>query len=130
MREQEDGARLNHLNLFNLDRLDVYNNFEAGSSATLGFDYEIKNSDQKFKLTAGQVINQKENKDMPSSTSLDTKLSDFVGNSSLEFNDKLKLNYNFALGENYKDLNYNDFGANFTFDKIKFNINYLEEKSI
>ena len=47
MREQEDGARLNHLNLFNIDRLDVYNNFKAGSMY-IRFDYEIKNSDQKF----------------------------------------------------------------------------------
>ena len=42
MRKETDGARLNHLNIFSLDRLNSYNNFENGLSATIGFDYEVK----------------------------------------------------------------------------------------
>ena len=34
------------------------------------------NNQKKFGLTMGQVINEKENKNMPSSSSLDEKLSD------------------------------------------------------
>ena len=61
-------------------------------STTLGFDYELKNPLRNFKLSAGQVINQKNNKNKPSSSSLDSRFSDFVGSSSLNINDsKLKL---------------------------------------
>ena len=77
MRAEENGTRLNHLNLFNIDRLDTYNNFEGGVSTTLGFDYELKNPLRNFKLTAGQVINQKNNKNMPSSSSLRLKIFRF-----------------------------------------------------
>ena len=35
---KNDGARLNHLNIFDLDRLNTFNNFESGLSATVGFD--------------------------------------------------------------------------------------------
>ena len=44
MRKQEidNGTRLTHHNLFSLDRLNSYNNFENGLSTTIGFDYEIK----------------------------------------------------------------------------------------
>ena len=43
MRKEDDDTRLNNLNIFNLDRLNINDNFESGTSATLGFDYEIKN---------------------------------------------------------------------------------------
>ena len=45
----------------------------------------------------GQVINQKENKKMSSVSSLDEKLSDLVGKSSLQINENFQLNYNFLL---------------------------------
>jgi LPS-assembly protein len=109
--------------------LETYNNFEGGSSATLGFDYELEHSsDRNLKISAGQIINQKNNKNMPSSSSLDRKVSDFVGNSTLNINEKINLNYNFALDENYKDLNYNEVGAGFLANQFKLDVNYLEEK--
>ena len=33
-------TRLNHSNVFTLDRLNTNKNFESGLSAILGFDYE------------------------------------------------------------------------------------------
>ena len=36
---------------------------------------------------------------MPSSSSLDEKLSDVIGSTNLEINEKLKFNYNFALDQ-------------------------------
>ena len=40
----------------------------------------------------------------------------------------MHLNYKFALDQNYKDLNYNEIGASFLSDQVKFDFNYLEEK--
>ena len=73
-------------------------------------------------------LNKKEDKDMPSSSSLDEKLSDLVGNTNIKIYDKLDFNYNFALDQNYKDLNYNEVGFNVDLNPIKFNIDYLQEK--
>ena len=128
MRKEEGSAKLNTLNLFNLDRLNTYNNFESGISTTLGFDYDLKKENQEFNLSLGQVLMDKENKNMPASSSLDEKLSDVVGVSNLKINNKFKLNYNFALDQNYKDLNYNEIGTDIDFEKVKFNISYLKEK--
>ena len=41
MKKQDASVKLNHLNLFNIDRFEE-NNTESGSSVTLGFDYEAK----------------------------------------------------------------------------------------
>ncbi len=128
MRKENDGPKLNHLNIFSLDRLSTYNNFESGASATIGFDYQISDNSKEFDLTLGQVINSEENKDMPSSSSLDEKLSDLVGHSNFKFNDKFSLNYDFALDQNYKDLNYNEVGSSLDLNPIKFDFSYLQEK--
>ena len=45
---------------------------------------------------------------------VDEKLSDLVGFTNLVFNNKFKLNYNFAIDQNYQDFNYSEVGT----DKI------------
>ncbi len=128
MREETGTTRLNHSNVFTLDRLNTNKNFESGLSATLGFDYELEKSDKKFDFSIAQIINEKENPDMPSSSSLDQRFSDVVGFSQFKMNDNLKLNYNFAVDQNYGQLNYNELGVNLDFNPIKFDFNYLQEK--
>jgi len=128
MRKEDNGSRLNHLNVFSLDRLSSADNFESGASATLGFEYEVKDSNREFDFTLAQIINKEENKQMPNSSSLNEKLSDVVGQSNLKINDSIKLNYNFALDQNYNDFNYNEIGTSLNFNPIKFDFNYLRER--
>ena len=130
MRKEPNGPRLNHLNVFSLDRLGSSNNFESGLSTTVGFDYEIKddNSDKQFNLKVGQIINSKENKNMPDSSSLNEKLSDVVGKMDFQINNKVNLNYNFAIDQNYNDLNYNEITSELDLNPVKFNVSYLQEK--
>jgi LPS-assembly protein len=128
MRKNNENIRLNSKNIFSLDRLGSYDNFESGASATLGFDYEIKNNEKKFNLSVGQIINKEENPHMPTSSSLDEKVSDLVGTTNVKINDNVNFDYNFALDQNYKDLNYNEIGFNYETKPIKFNVNYLQER--
>ena len=64
---------------------------------------------------------------MPTSTSLDEKLSDIVGSSSFELENKFKLNYNFSLDQNLNEFNYNEIGTEFDSGYVKFDFRYLEE---
>tara|TARA_Y100000816_G_C26107626_1_gene589183 strand:- start:3379 stop:5691 length:2313 start_codon:yes stop_codon:yes gene_type:complete len=128
MRKETEKTRLSHANIFTLDRLNTNKNFESGLSSTLGFNYEFETSDKKLDFSIAQIINEKENQNMPSSSSLNQRFSDVIASSGLEINDNIKLNYNFALDQNYKTLNYNEVGASFNFDPIKFNFDYLQEK--
>ena len=65
---------------------------------------------------------------MSSESSLDEKLSDFVGSSNFNYKDKFNFDYNFAIDQNYKELNYNDLNANLNFNSVNLNFNYLKEK--
>ncbi len=129
MRKEEDGNRITPLTAFNMDRLDNINNFETGLSATVGFDYEINENSKKFDFSVAQIISEKENKKMASKTSLDEKLSDLVGSSKVEINEKLDFTYNFSLDQNYKEFNYNEFNSNFNFDPMRIGFGYILENN-
>ena len=128
MKKENNNTKLNPAKSFSLDRINNNNNFETGLSATLGFDYEIRKQDQRIDLSVSQIFNQKENKNMPTSMSLDEKVSDLVGSSKFKINDNLNINYNFAIDQNYSEFNYNEIGTKANFGPINFDINYLQEK--
>ncbi len=133
MRKTESG-RLKYSNLFEINKINEIDVIENGLSASLGFDYKRSllnddgsTSEEKFTFSAGQVISESENSDIASSTSLDQRFSDLVGEAKLNLKNNLDLNYNFALDQNYKEFNYNEIGADLSVNKTKFNISYLEE---
>ena len=128
MKKEKSDSKLNPTKAFNIDRLNNNNNFETGLSATIGFDYEIRKENQKVDISIAQVINNKENKNMPTSMGLDEKISDLVGVSKYKVNENLSLDYNFALDQNYSDLNYNELGAEVNFNSLNFDLSYLQEK--
>jgi len=130
MRKEREGSRLDPINAYKLNRLGEINNFETGNTATLGFDYNIKkNNINKLDFSVAQVINEKENKKFNSITGMDEKLSDLVGFATLNVSENLNLNYDFAIDQNYKDLNYTDVGAKLNLNNIDIDFNYLQENN-
>ena len=136
MRNIENGRRLNYGNLFNLNKVGELDVVEPGLSTSLGFEYKKnklnKNnllSKEIFSFGLGQVISEKENLDIPSTTTLDQRFSDIVGQSKYKINNKMNLNYNFSIDQGYKEFNYNEVSADYTFNKAKFNLGYLQEKN-
>ena len=128
MRQQEDDFRLSYVDVYKMDKLEDKKSFETGATTTLGFNYEIKKENlTKFDFSVAQIINKKENKKYNSKTSLDEKLSDLVGNTSFNLNEKLKFNYEFAVDQNYNELNYSDFGAVINLNNLDIDFNFIEE---
>ncbi len=128
MRQDDKSSLLTPVSAFNLNRVEDINNFETGNSATLGLNYSVKKDNfDKFNFSVAQIINEKENKKHHSKSSLDEKLSDLVGDSSLVVNEKFKINYKFAIDQNYQDLNYSDLGSNLSLGNFDINFNYIEE---
>ena len=95
---------------------------------TVGLNYERVNNDKELNFSIGQIINEKEvNKKMPSSSSLDKRFSDIIGNMNYTNNNNLNLNYDFSLDQNYKETSFNKIDADFYNENMKFNIKYLDE---
>ena len=128
MRIEEDGSRLTPSSAFDLNRLNNINNFETGLSGTLGFDYKTTSNEKEFDFSLAQIIQKSENNKMPDKLSLNEKTSDLVGSANMKLSKNFSLNYEFALDQNYQDLNFNEFGTNINFGPIDFDFNYLQEK--
>ena len=128
MRNENSGSRLTPSSAFDLNRLNNINNFETGLSGTLGFDYKTTSNDMGFDFSLAQVIKEAENNKMPDKSSLNEKTSDLVGSANIKLRNNFSINYEFALDQNYQDLNFNEFGANMNFGPIDFDFNYLQEK--
>jgi len=131
-----EGGKLNYGNLFNLNKINELDVVEPGLSTSVGFEYKknklnaLNNIDEEvLSFSAGQVISAKENFDVPSSTSLDQHFSDIVGESKYKINNNINLNYNFSIDQGYKNFNYNEIEAEFSNDRAKFNMSYLQEKN-
>ena len=129
MRKENDGDRLIAADAFNMNRILNINNYETGASATLGLDYKIRNKENISKLdfSIAQVIKEKENNKMSDISSLNEKLSDLVGNGGYNFNNNFKLNYSFALDQNYNDFNYHELGTAYNNGPLNINFDYLRE---
>ena len=128
MRKETSGERLTVSKAFNLNRVSNVNNYETGLSATIGFDYKIKQKNiNKFDFSLAQIISEKENNKMPDKSSLNEKLSDLVGNTNYSLTDKFGLNYNFAIDQNYNEFNYNEIGAVYQNGPFDISFNYLSE---
>ena len=124
-----------YLSYTNLYSMNKTSEIEDGLSAILGFDFKIneKVSDEsykeKFSLSLGQVFSYDENKDIPSKSSLDQKMSDVVGEIIYNFSKIGKIDYKFSIDHNLNELNYNEVSTELNFGKVQFNLDYLEQQN-
>ena len=132
---EEDNLRLNYSNIFNLNKNSQIDVVDSGNSFTAGLEFSnldfINNQagEENFSLYLGQVFSFEENSDMPSKSSLDQKVSDFVGEASVKISDNFSIKNEFSVDHNFSDINYNDLQANFLLGNARFNLGYLEENN-
>jgi LPS-assembly protein len=128
----KDEINLKYTNLFTTNKTSE---IEDGISAVLGFDFKINKKKgeneevEKLSFSLGQVFSPQENKDIPSKSSLDQKMSDVVGEFNYNFSNIGNIKYKFAVDHNLNDLNYNEVFTTLNFGKVNFNIDYLEEQN-
>ena len=129
-----NSTTLNYSNLFKLNKVNTIDEIDTGSSISYGFDFKksILNKKNeiikdKFKFSLGQIISGKENRNMPSKSTLNEKLSDVIGEASFNFNDNFKISSDFLLDQNLKEFNKNKINLDLVYPSTVFNVSYLEE---
>ena len=107
----QDSKTLSYSDLYKLNKVKSIDKVDTGSSISLGFDFKINNltknkeiKNEQFKFSLGQIISAEENRDMPSKSTLNEKMSDIIGETSFSFNEKTKITNNFYLIKTYKNL--------------------------
>ena len=127
-----DDVTLNYANLYSINKTSE---IERGLNAILGLDYKINEQDgdklgkEKFSASLGQVFSHKKNRDLPSKSSLDQRMSDVVGEVNYNFSQIGKIDYKFSVDHNLNDFNYNEISTSLNISKVSFNLDYLEEQN-
>ncbi len=130
----QDSKILSYSDLYKLNKVKSIDKVDTGSSISLGFDFKINNltknneiKNEQFKFSLGQIINAEKNRDMPSRSTLNEKMSDIIGETSFSFSDNVKITNNFLLDQNLRNFNKNQIDLDVVYPKTNFNVSFLEE---
>lgn len=140
--------------IFLLNRTGSYETIDTGYTLGYGIEYtnRIKNSENENQIISnlefGQVLNGKQNLNMPNQSSLNNKSSDFVGSAKIAiFGNKNKLEnsyisdqnkfnqnlfetgYKFNLNNNLDKLNRNQLNIKTVYNKFLLDMNFDEKNS-
>ena len=125
---------LGYSDLYKLNKINTIDNVDTGSSVSLGFDFKINNLNEnneikgeQLKFSLGQIISAEENRDMPSKSTLNEKMSDIMGETSLNISDNINITSNFLIDQNLKNFNKNQIDLGLVYPKTNFNLTFLEE---
>ena len=105
-----ENRRINNDNIFNIDRLGLIDTIESGQNLTLGIDYKkekLNDINKYFEFSLATVLRTKSNKNIPSNSTLDQKNSNYFGKVTNNFNENIKLNYEFSVDNDLKHFQYN-----------------------
>mgnify|MGYP000029174893 FL=1 len=129
--KKEEIRQLNNDNIYDLNRLAITDTLEGGESLTYGATYLINDNLNKelFSLKIANVLRDKEEKNIPDSSSLGQKTSDFVSSIRLSPNQNLKLNYQHSLDQNLSDTKYQLISTDIIFNNFSTTFEYLNESS-
>ena len=123
---------MNSDNIFSLNRIGYNETFETGSSLTIGLDYEKKNEKNKTLLSSkiATVFRDEINENLPKTSSLDRKQSDYVGELIFNPNSIFQFNYNYSLDDNMNDINYHKFENTFAVNNFVNTFSFYEENNL
>ena len=130
---KDESRYLNTDNIFSLNRIGYSDTIESGTSLTLGLDFEKKHkkSDNPF-LTSkiGTVFRDEINENLPKTSSLGKKQSDFVGEISLVPNSNFEINYSYSLKNNLDEINLHNFENTFRVNNFVNTFSFYEENNL
>ena len=126
-------AKINNSTLYDVNRLGIYDNFESGNSLTYGFEFKKEDADnlnRYFSLNLGTVYRLTSEKDIPKSSTLDKKKSNYFGLIETKWDDILEFNYDFSIDSKLKNIEYNSVNVDINKNNFFSSLNYIKEKGI
>ena len=117
-------------NIFDINRLGISDSYESGKSLTVGVDFkkEDKNNLEKYlEVKFATVFKDKENKQIPTSSSLNRTTSNLFGSIENSFSEFFTLSYDFAIDNDLNKVEYNSIETEFSVNNFVTTFNFLEK---
>ncbi len=127
----EDVRQINYDNIFDLNRLSFSDTLEGGESLTFGSKYSINDKLNKelFSAKIANVLRLKEDENIPQSSSIGQKNSNFVSNFLLNPTDNFKLDYQLSMDQSLNNTEYQLLSAEINVNNFVTTFEYLNESS-
>ncbi|MDC0921755.1 organic solvent tolerance protein, partial [Candidatus Pelagibacter sp.] len=131
-------SNVNVHNIFDINRLGLSNDFEAGRSLTFGLDYKFdqlednqsKNTKDKYlELKIATVIRDQNENDIPTSSTINKKNSDLFGSIDNQLFENVGLTYDFSLDNDMKTLNSNSIKTKISINNFITTFNFIEQRN-
>ena len=129
---KDENRLLTSDNIFSLNRIGFNETIEGGGSLTLGLDYEKKNqrNGHLFDAKVATVFRDELNENLPTSSTLGKKQSDFVGELRYIPNSKFAFDYNFSVDNDLDQVNFHSLENSFTVNNFVNTFTFYEENNI
>ena len=123
---------INYGNIFSLNRIGNNESIEGGSSITLGVEYEKQNLDYEkfFLFSVANVIRDEKNSNLPITSTIGEKQSDFVGNIYYSPIANLNFDYNYSLDNSLKNTNLHSLETEFRINNFITSFDFYEENNL
>ena len=123
--------QINVTNMFSNNRLGLTDSLEGGQSITLGFDYDLLNKSDKnlFSSSIGQIFRDKNDNKLPTTSKMQNKSSDIVGQIQFTPNNNFELKYDFSADNNLDTMNYNFLETKLNVNNFITSFEFLEENN-
>ena len=134
----ESSSTIDANNVFNINRLNIPDDFEAGRSLTFGLDYKFdlienyqsdETKDKYLELKLATVIRDQNETDIPTSSTINRKNSNIFGSINNNLLDNIDFTYNFSLDNDMKTINSNNIATEISLNNFITTFNYIEERN-
>jgi len=139
-------SNINTSNVFDINRLGISNDFEAGSSFTIGLDYKydplidntLENTndnlsedieDEYLEIKLATVIRDQYENDIPLNSTLNRKNSDLFGSINNKLLDNIDFLYEFSLDNDMKTINSNLIETEISINNFITTFNFIEQRN-
>ena len=131
-------------NIFDLDRLALSGDYEAGRSLTLGLGYkfdqlendqdidqnqENDGKDKYIEFNLATVVRDQVEPGIPSSSTINRKNSNLFGSIENRMFENIDFSYNFSLDNDMKTINENNIGTEISINNFVTSFNFIEKRN-
>ena len=129
---KDESRFLNPDNIFSLNRIGFNETIEGGASLTIGLDYEKKNDENNtvFDSKLATVFRDEVNENLPTTSTLGKKQSDYVGEINFNPIKNLSFEYNYSLNNNLNQINLHNFKNTFRVNNFVNTFTFYEENNL
>ena len=117
-------------NIFNINRLGLSDSYEAGKSLTLGIDFKKEDKielEKYLEIKLATILRDTEEDKIPKSSSANRTTSNLFGSIENSFSNFFKLNYDFAIDNDFNNFEHNSIEAEFSVNNFVTKFNFLEK---